>query len=356
MTGPTRRQFLGAAAAGAAVVSLASRADVPTAQRSAMGITIATYWIRFGAARPSAEGFPKWADALDVLEHCAALGAAGLQVGVRNWQADFAKKVRDRREALGLYLEGQVSVPGNEADVARFEADVRAAKEAGATIVRAAIGNRRYEEFDSADGYARFAAAARRSMELAEPVARRLGVKVAIENHKDFRVPELLDLLKHLASDHVGVTLDTGNSIALLEDPMRVVEALAPHTLTVHFKDMAAAESGDGFVLSEVPLGEGFLDLPKVIDTIRRANPAARLNLEMITRDPLKVPCLTDKYWATFATVPGQDLARTLALVRGNVPKGALPHTSDKPVTDGLAQEEENVSKCFAYAREKLGL
>lgn len=356
MTRPTRREFLGTAAAGAAMVACAARAEVPAAPRSAMGVTIASYWIRFGAARPSAEGFPKWADALDVLEHCAALGAAGLQVGVRNWQSDFARKARDRREALGLYLEGQVAVPATDSDVARFEADVRAAKEAGATIVRAAIGNRRYEEFDSAEGYAQFAARARRSMELAEPVARRHGAKIAIENHKDFRVPELLDLLRNLSSEHVGVTLDTGNSIALLEDPMRVIEALAPHTLTVHFKDMAAAESSDGFLLSEVPLGEGFLDLPKVIDTIRKANPAARLNLEMITRDPLKVPCLTERYWATFASVPGKDLARTLAMVRGQAPGKPLPRTSDKAVGQGLAIEEQNVRKCFAYAREELGL
>ena len=355
MTQMNRRQFF-AATAGAALMAAGTRAQGPAPARSAMGVTIASYWIRFGAARPSTEQFPKWSDALDVLDHCASLGAAGLQVGVRNWQADFAKKVRDRREGLGLYLEGQVSVPSNDGDVARFENDVRMAKEAGATILRAAIGSRRYEDFDSAEGYAAFAARARRSMELAEPIARRHGVKIAIENHKDFRVPELLDLLKHLSSDHVGVTLDTGNSIALLEDPMEVVAALAPHTLTVHFKDMSATESADGFLLSEVVLGEGFLDLPKVIETCRRANPAARLNLEMITRDPLRVPCLKEKYWATFAAVPGRDLARTLALVRGNVPKRPLPRTSDKPVAERMAAEEENVRKCFAYARDELGL
>ena len=39
----------------------------------------------------------------------------------------------------------------------------------------------------------------------------------------------------------------------------------------------------------------------------------------MITRDPLKVPCLTDRYWATFADLPGRHLARTLSLVRSHL-------------------------------------
>ena len=355
MNGPSRRQVL-AAAAGATLLSARCTADEQPAARCAMGVTIASYWVRFGAARPSADRFPKWADALDVLEHCASLGAGGLQVGVKGWATDFARKLRDRREALGLYLEGQVSLPAGEGDVGRFEADVGAAKEAGATILRAAIGNRRYEEFDSADAYGRFAAAARRSLELAEPIARRQRMMIAVENHKDFRVPELLDLLKHLSSEHVGVTLDTGNSIALLEDPMGVIEALAPHTLTVHFKDMSAAECADGFLLSEVPLGEGFLDLRKVVNVCRRGTPAARLNLEMITRDPLRVPCLTEKYWATFAAVPGQDLARTLAMVRERAPKAPLPRVNQRPVGEVLEEEERNVQRCFAYAREKLGL
>ena len=41
-------------------------------------------------------------------------------------------------------------------------------------------------------------------------------------------------------------------------------------------------------------------------------------NLEMITRDPLKIPVFTPKYWATFddsvSPLPGRDLAKTLAL------------------------------------------
>ncbi len=106
--------------------------------------------------------------------------------------------------------------------------------------------------------------------------------------------------------------------MALLEDPMEVVEALAPRSITTHFKDMGVEESADGFLLSEVPLGAGVLDLPRVVRALRATHREIRLNLEMITRDPLKVPCLTNRYWATFPDRPGRVLARSLGVVRAH--------------------------------------
>ena len=81
-------------------------------------------------------------------------------------------------------------------------------------------------------------------------------------------------------------------------------------------------ETSDGFLLSEVPLGEGMLDMQRIVATIRRARPDVRFSLEMITRDPLEVPCLTDKYWATFDEVNGAALARTLSLACARTGRG----------------------------------
>jgi hypothetical protein len=76
----------------------------------------------------------------------------------------------------------------------------------------------------------------------------------------------------------------------------------------------------------------------------------------MITRDPLKIPCLTDKYWMTFPDRNGLYLARTLTLVRDHSTREPTAHVTglDEPARHG--QEENNVKQCLAYAREKLGL
>ena len=91
----------------------------------------------------------------------------------------------------------------------------------------------------------------------------------------------------------------------------------------------ASRNTSDGFLLAEVPLGDG-VPRPAAGSSRRsaQARPEIRLNLEMITRDPLKVPCLTEKYWATFADLPGRHLARTLALVRAHAAKHPLPRIS----------------------------
>ena len=108
--------------------------------------------------------------------------------------------------------------------------------------------------------------------------------------------------------------------------------------------------------LAEVPLGSGFLDLPKIIATLRRARPEVHFNLEMMTRDPLKIPCLTKKYWTTFPNLPGRHLADTLHMVRTHAAKEPLPRVSGLGQEEKLKREDENVRRCVSYAREHMSL
>jgi sugar phosphate isomerase/epimerase len=218
------------------------------------------------------------------------------------------------------------------------------------------LSGRRYETFATAAAFRRFAEASSHALGLVAPVVSRHGIRLAVENHKDYRADELIAVLKRVRNDHVGICLDTGNSIALLEDPMEVVEALAPWTFTTHFKDMGLEEYRQGFLLAEVPLGTGILDLPRAVRALRAARPEIRFNVEMITRDPLKVPCLTERYWVTFPDLPGRHLARALSLVRDHPPNHPLPHVSRLPPGEQLRAEDENVRRCLAFAREHLGL
>jgi hypothetical protein len=49
-----------------------------------------------------------------------------------------------------------------------------------------------------------------------EPVVAKHDVRLAVENHKDYRASDLADLFRRLGSRHVGACLDAGNNIALL--------------------------------------------------------------------------------------------------------------------------------------------
>jgi sugar phosphate isomerase/epimerase len=241
--------------------------------------------------------------------------------------------------------------------VARFEAEVRTAQEAGAGIVRTVmLDGRRYESFETAESFKQFADKAWQALVRAEPIVRKHRVRLAIENHKDWRVPELLGILKRMSSEYVGLCVDTGNSISLLEDPLEVIKAYAPFAFTTHLKDMGVQEYEDGFLLSEVPLGDGFLDLPRIVGLLEKANPDIPINLEMITRDPLKVPCLREKYWATLEDLPASELAKALALIREHASKKPLPRVTGLSSDEQVAFEEENVRRSFDYARKNLAL
>jgi sugar phosphate isomerase/epimerase len=355
--GMTRREMLGALATAAPFLATApSLVGAEASRLKRLGVCIYSYSNQWRTARENHANV-RFRNSLEFLEYCRELGAGGVQVAVGSKEPDYASKLRARAEAGQMYFEGQVSLPQDESDVSRFDTDVRAAKEAGAEIVRAAmLSGRRYETFDSAAAFGQFAEKSWRSLTLAEPVLRKRRVRLAVENHKDWRVPELLGLLKRISSEHVGVCVDTGNSIALVEEPMEVIEALAPYAFSIHLKDMAVQEYEEGFLLSEVPLGEGFLDLEKVITLLEKANPEIQFNLEMITRDPLKIPCLTRKYWATMETALGSQLARMLALVRAKSSPARLPHTTGLSLEEKFELEDRYVRESFGFARRRLRL
>ena len=349
-----RRDFVRTTVASIALAPL--QIGINPVDRVSMGVSIASYARRW-RSEVGSSAYPGFMDAIQVLRHCHAIGANGVQIGVGGWTSDFVGQVRDVREELGLYLEGQIRLPWKEGDLPRFEKEISQAREAGATIVRAVcLSGRRYETFETLEAFNEFKAASMAAIQRAEPILKNRQVKLGIENHKDWRIDELVALMHHFDSEWIGVTLDTGNNMSLLEDPMEVVHALAPYTVTTHFKDMNVKEYEEGFLLSEVPLGEGILGLKEVVDTCKKHNPQVTLNLEMITRDPLKIPCKTDRYWETFDAVNGRDLARTLRMVESASPDSVLPSVSDKTEEQRLAFEEENVLKSFQYAREELGL
>jgi sugar phosphate isomerase/epimerase len=334
-----RRTFLSAAAAGA----WAAKAAEP---RCKMGIASTSY-LSFG--RPK--------DTLEFLEHANTLGAGGIQMQLTSRDSGYIQKLRARAGQLGMYFEVIAPLPGKDG-AAAFEDTVAAASAAGALAIRVnCLPGRRYENFTSLADWEKAVAQSHVNIDAALRIVEKHRVPLAIENHKDWTAGEMAAFMKEKASRWLGVCLDTGNNIALLDDPMAAVEALAPYAVTTHVKDMGVAPYPDGFLLSEMPLGEGMLDMRRIVDTIRRARPEARLNLEMITRDPLKVPCLTDAYWATFPERDGLYLARTLRMARDRQPKD-----HPLPVVSGLAREaqlrleEDNVQKSLVYARQHLGL
>jgi len=349
----SRREILAAAGSSAAwLASNPGAAAAPVNLRRLSGAPTA-FALRMRAARSGGAPF-------DIVEHCRSLGLAGVQTNPPANDAEAIRKFRARLEGYGMYLVCDPRLPRQKSEVEAFEAQVKAFKDAGAVALHAALTGRRYEDFDSFEPWEKMFAGIKASVEMAEPVLRRHQMRLGLENHKGYRSAEQAAWLKGVGSEYVGVCFDFGNNLSLCEDPMDTLKTLLPHIFFAHIKDMAVEEYEDGFLLSEVIMGDGILDLKEMVRLLRQKDPDMIFELEMITRDPLKIPVYTKKYWATFddsrSPLPGRDLAKTLALVRRNKPKAPLPHIAGLNPEAQIQFEDDNNAKNIAWARSNLNL
>ena len=230
------------------------------------------------------------------------------------------------------------------------------AQHLGVTRASVAIDGRRYEDFSDRQKWKEFSNHWQQVVLQAEPMLKQHRLTLGIENHKEWLADELAEMLKKASSPYLGACVNFGNNIALLEDSSQVAEKLAPYAVTTHLKDMAVVPFEEGFLLSEVPLGQGITPLAKIMEVLRRRRPDIRFCLEMITRDPLKVPCLDDKYWATYGKRDTTKIENFKTSVLSKAWTKPLPKISGMSSQRMLAVEDDNIRRCVAYAKRTLGL
>jgi sugar phosphate isomerase/epimerase len=358
MNSMNRREAL-MAIAGAGSAALLSPAEVHSSEtiapRTSMGIV--TYALGIHQKNHWAGRHQGLSPALALLEESRLLGAAGIQVDLGPQDASNITELRARIERYQMYIEASLTMPRAETDLDRFEASVRLAKDAGAALARTVImPGRRYEQFKSLAEFRLYEQRGLQSLQWAEPILARHRLRLAVENHKDQRIAEKLETIKRLSSECIGICVDVGNNFTLLEEPLETAQAFASYAFTVHFKDQAVRENQTGFWFADVPLGQGFLDLPAMIKVLRQANPAIHFNLEVITRDPLNVPILTDEFWVTFPDLPARELARTVRMIKARSSPKPFVNVSRLSSRRQLDFEHNNVQQSLAYARQQLDL
>lgn len=343
----TRRQMLGAAVSSPALISLKPAAAATEPLRN-MGVAPTAVVLRSRLNKAS----------FDMVDHCHTLGAGAAQTRLTASDLETAHKFRQKAESYNMRTILSVPLPKIDKDVEAFDAGVKAAKEAGAVCLHAALTGRRYEIYPTLEMFKQHFAQCKKMVSLAEPILRKHQLRLAVENHKGWRAAEQAAWIKSVASEWVGVCFDFGNNVALCEDPADTLRILAPYIIFCHMKDMGVDQYADGFLLSEVVFGDGIVDLRDMVQTLRRKDPKMIFCLEMITRDPLQIPVYKDSYWPTFndpsSPLPGRDLAHILNLVRKNPPKTPLPRITGLTPEEQVKAEDEYNLKCLDWARKNL--
>ncbi len=351
-----RREYLRTLAATALATTAGARSLFAAGGRYAIAYTSFAVRLQRGRDLIRGAGAPAL-PAETFIDLCRSFAADGCQLDlsqVASTEASALDALKRRLGEANLFLELSVGAKNLE-DPLRFSEVVKVARRLGAVRLRVALlSGRRYETFPTMASWREFADHWRAALPRLQTALDRERLPVAIENHKDWRADELVALLRSVDSPYLGACVDFGNNMALLEDPLDTVTTLAPYALTTHLKDMAVRPYEHGFELSEVALGTGLCPLAKMVEVLRKARPEVPLCLEMITRDPLKVPHLEAAYWATYEK---RDEARIEAFrtrVLSRTATGPLPRISGMSYEEMVAAEDDNVRRSTAFARKNL--
>jgi sugar phosphate isomerase/epimerase len=221
-----------------------------------------------------------------VLDEAAALGAACVQVNlhhVRSRDLRGLHALAEQARSLGLVLLASGDFLGEARNgdepavgVARTAAWLERAAALGSPLLRVVSGFYRAELFGQPEVIERERRYVAAVLEEAVPGAAAAGVTLLLENHSDFTVAEYRSIVEEVGPDRVGVFLDLINPVAALDDPLPVIQALAPLARAGHVKDYVfeSIQTDDAYhrrgfeVLYRYP-GEGVADLPSLVAALR---------------------------------------------------------------------------------------
>ena len=179
------------------------------------------------------------------------------------------------------------------------------------------------------------------------------GVKLAVENHGgDLQAREMKGMIEGVGADVMGVCLDSGNPVWMLEDPHMTLETLIPYTETCHVRDSAVWKVPEGIAVRWVNMGEGNVDIDGWLRKFIQAKPGLPIIFENLVSGNPRVHKIYDPaFWANWSKMPASELSRFLAIAEKGTPKLATPRPEGK--TAGQ-QRIDDLEVCVRYTRALL--
>jgi sugar phosphate isomerase/epimerase len=223
----------------------------------------------------------------DVLDEASALGCECLQVNlhhVRGLPLGELAALAGRADGSGLTLLASGDFlgearhgDGEDVGVERIRGWLERAAALRSPILRVVSGFYRAELASRPDLVELERRYVVEVLRRALPAAGAAGVALLLENHSDLTAAEYVSIVEEVGPGEVGVFLDLVNPVTALDDPVPVVERLAPLARAGHVKDylFRSLPTDDGYhrrgfeVLYRYP-GEGVADLTALVAALRR--------------------------------------------------------------------------------------
>lgn len=304
---------------------------------------------------------------LDLMELAQSEGLAGVEfpllalvpsfdgavVRVSDAAYDIAAELRSR----GLHLIADYGALLDN-DLAHLKDYLALAAKTDANVVRTTLshilcGDRR----TLAGGWAAHVDALVERLQLLLPFAEDLGICIAVENHQDATTEDLLELAERTGySRAFGITLDTGNPLAVGQDPVEAASKLAHIIRHVHLKDYTIHFAPEGYRLVRCADGDGVVDFPAILAAVRANGHDVRPAIEIAAQATRTVPILEPGWWAEYPPRDSLDLLPALRILWEKGRPADEPYSSAwerGEDSDTIAAEElDLVRRSVAYFRK----
>ena len=277
---------------------------------------------------------------------------------IRDLDEDGLKLLRRRAEELDILLE--VHGSGALGKWSKYEDTMRRTAALGCKVVGCTFGMLlRPDKIATLEAWDEHTKQCEARLRELAPLAKSLGLTIGVENHLDFSVEELRDLIKRVNSPDVGVIFDVGNTIGTLDDPTEAADILGPYTVATHYKDFAIEEVSRGFRFTMVPLGCGSLRLPEITARLlKHVDPEMGMSIEMMNGQHFEVNWLEDRFWVAYRNKTARQVAATLRHVRGkavNIDEFKLVEEVDTlSHEEHMKFEQDRMTRCIAYLKRIL--
>ena len=213
---------------------------------------------------------------------------------------------------------------------------LRIAKALGSPVARCVLG--KVDDRSSPGGLAARIAETVGVLRQVRTEALDAGIKIAVENHAgDMNSTELLELIETAGRDFVGATLDTGNALWALEEPLAALETLGPVTVCTGIRDSYLWETPEGATLQWTSVGTGLVDWPTFFQRFTELCPRAPVIIETISGRPIFLPLRRDFFWDAYPRATPRTVTQMMRLACAGDPREPF---SPPPETDSLRAEQ----------------
>ena len=344
-----RRTFL--AATGAAL-SAAAGAQTGPAAGTRIGVEIGS----INANKWTAYQFLDYLQGIGV--GAAQFSAGTLGVNAAHPDEEAVHKIRDyageRGIVMAVFSGGSICPSSTQFNPKAGTPEeqivngLRLCKLVGASALRVTVG--------MAKERAQIEMHAENTANVLKPMRQRIldsGVKLAMENHGgDWQARELKALIEEVGPDVLGVCLDSGNPLWMMEDPHLTLDLLGPYAYGLHLRDSAVWRVPEGVAVRWVNMGEGNVDIDGWLAKFVKMKPGMPVTLEnLVSGAPRILKIFEKETFAEFPKMPASELSRFLALAERGKP---LPAPAPRAGADRGPQQCADLEVSVRYTRELL--